>query len=160
MSTARPHHQSLRRSLQGEVPKRLRGIIAKTHAALDVIRCSGRRFPADVQCADMGGFRIEITVGAPNLAKAREMILASGLLDPPSTSIPRISTWPSSSRRPLSPSKACSLMQIGFIGGLRWPKLLSRAWPSGPYLTKCRQGQSSSPRLEQGSQCGRVVVTG
>ena len=30
----------------------------------------------------MGGFGIEITVGAPTLAQTHEMVLASGLLEP------------------------------------------------------------------------------
>ena len=69
--------KAFRSGLQGEIPTRLRGVRAEHHAAQEVVR-----FLASVRPIDMGGFRIEVTVGAATLAAARDKIQATALLTP------------------------------------------------------------------------------
>ena len=61
--------------LQGDIPKTLRGVKTKVNAALEVIR-----FFSTVDPNEMGGFRIELTVGARSLSDARDLVQATPLL--------------------------------------------------------------------------------
>ena len=75
--------------LQGDFPNKLRGVKTKVVAALEVIR-----FLYTVDPGEMGGFRVELTVGACTLADARDLVHTTRLLDPnfwlhPRTCMPR-----------------------------------------------------------------------
>ena len=61
--------------LQGDIPKTLRGVKTKVNAALEVIR-----FFSTVDPNEMGGFKIEVTVGAQSLSDARDLVQATPLL--------------------------------------------------------------------------------
>ena len=68
--------KAFRSKLQGDIPKTLRGIQFKTQAALGVIQ-----FLSTVDPNELGGFRVELTVGAPTLAEARAKVQATPFLD-------------------------------------------------------------------------------
>lgn len=68
--------KAFRSKLQGDIPKTLRGIKYKTQAALSIVQFLGTVKPEEI-----GGFRIEVTVGAPTLAEARDKVLATPFFD-------------------------------------------------------------------------------
>ena len=63
-------------SLQGDIPQRVHGVMTKAIAALEIIH-----FLCTVHAMEKGGFRIELTLGAPTLAAARDMVSSNPLLD-------------------------------------------------------------------------------
>jgi hypothetical protein len=69
--------KAFRSKLQGDIPKTLRGVQVKARAGLQVIHLLGTVDPLEI-----GGFRIELTVGARTLADARAKVQSTPLLDP------------------------------------------------------------------------------
>ena len=69
--------KAFRSRLQGDIPKTLRGVQVKTRAGLEAIQ-----FLPKVDPGEMGGFRIELTIGASSLAEARAKVQAVPMLEP------------------------------------------------------------------------------
>ena len=69
--------KAFKSKLQGDIPKTLRGIQFKTQAGLQVIQ-----FLSTVDPWEIGGFRIELTVGVRTLNEARAKVRSTPLLDP------------------------------------------------------------------------------